>query len=131
MISYLNKLSRIELKKLERFVRSEYFNVNRKVTLLFDYLMSLHPDITEAYLTHKAVSAVVGERKMSPLNYRKLLSDLTKLLERSLIQAEIDEDSHLNDALLLKALRKRAVTKRFDRNFNEIAGRSDNEVSKD
>ncbi len=132
MLLWLNNLPKQDFLSFSRFVRSPYFNSNKKIVLLMNMLEKRYPEIREKHVTIKWISNAVKSRSiLSPVNYRKLLSDFTKLFEDFLVQNEIDKDETFRTLMLLRDLRKRNIKKRFDRHFNEIMKKLDRSFSKD
>lgn len=132
MFLFLNYLSKKELSSLSKFVHSPYFNSNRKLTAAFEYAESLYPSIREEDISAVNLAAAIGESNaMDPVNYRKLVSDFTKLLEEFLLQIEFENDDLYRNLLTLRYLRSRDIKSRFDRHYNELINRLNAEFSRD
>ena len=132
MFLEFNKYSKEEMRQLERFICSSYFNANAKLENLFYYLKSYYPNITDDEVKPSIIwaAATKGE-KFKDTNYRKLVSDFTDLLERFFVQNEFDTDREYKKIILLRNLRKRKIKKRFDKTYVELMKEMNSQFSKD
>ncbi|MEZ4822093.1 MAG: hypothetical protein R2942_06565 [Ignavibacteria bacterium] len=128
MILFLNDLTVNEFFQFETFLYSPYFSRVRNIKLLFDYIKPFYPYIKPEHITYESISKnVLNEKTINKVKIRKLISDFSKLIETYLLQVEMESDKDHNKFLLLNALRKRGLTKRFNselRTFLDSRGKS-------
>lgn len=121
MIEFFNNFSEEELVSFNDFINSKYFNSNKSIINLFNYLKSLYPDIKEEDYTKKKLSAVIySEKKVNDVKIRKLISDFCKITERFFLQVESEKNETANRIILLKALRDRKMYKRYEMEMNSL-----------
>jgi len=115
MITLLNKLPKDEIQKFERFVNSPYFNTVENVKKLFNYLKPLYPNISKTDITSAKISENVYD-KQSPTSeiIWKLKSDFSKLLEKFLLQKELEKNSMGNEVTLIQSLRHIGANKEIE-----------------
>lgn len=115
MIEFLNSLTKSEMNKLYKFVCSPYFNQYRILEKLFRYFRSKHPFLVKKDLNRKVIHKYLyGKTNFNDANIRKLLSLLTQLIDKYLIQTELEKDEFGNRSLLLKSLRSAKFTSRYN-----------------
>ncbi|HMQ67664.1 MAG TPA: hypothetical protein PKA90_01910 [Ignavibacteria bacterium] len=128
MILFLNDLTVNEFFHFETFLHSPYFSRVRNIKLLFDYIKPFYPNIKPEHISYESISNnVLNENKVNKIKIRKLISDFSKLIESYLLQVEMENDRDHNKFLLLNALRKRGLAKRFNselRTFLESKGKT-------
>ncbi|HQY52615.1 MAG TPA: hypothetical protein PLD63_09615 [Ignavibacteria bacterium] len=132
MIEYLNKFSSEEVLRFEKFVKSPFYNSNKNLLKLTDFLIALYPDINKKNSSKSVISSkVFNEKKINDVKIRKLMSDFNKVIDRFIMQIEFESDNVRNRILLLNSLRKRGMDKRFEYDFNEFSKSQKNLFSKD
>lgn len=132
MILYLNELNVKEFFSFENFIHSPYFSRNRNVKLLFDYIKPFYPGINEDNISYESVSKYVfKEKAINKVKIRKLLSDFSKVVETFLLQMEMENDTDNNKYLLLKTLRKRGLTRQFNKELKSLLDSKKKSFSKD
>ncbi len=101
LIGVLRVLDKKELKKLHKFLQSPYFNENKKVLALFEYLMRFAPKYEAKGLDRKLVFKKIfpdkSYEKNSGLGLRRLISQLNRLVEQFIKQERLE----LEDNVLL------------------------------
>ncbi len=121
MIEYFNKLSPDEIVRFGKFLNSPFFNSNKSILILFDYLKSIYPDVKNENISKSVISSIVyNEKKLNDVKIRKLLSDFGILMDSFLIQIAEDERSPGRRVLLLNTLRERGMVKRFEKEYREL-----------
>lgn len=87
LIRILTVLSSEELKQLERFIKSVFYNENEHIIQLFLYLRKQHPEWKEEKLERKKVwKKVYGDIPFNEVTCRKLMSNLVQLVEKFVIK---------------------------------------------
>jgi len=73
MLDHFNKFTKDELKEFRKFINSPYFNSNKNIVKLFEYLFSKYPNISEEHISYAAISRnVFSEKKINQTGIRKL-----------------------------------------------------------
>lgn len=120
----LASLSPAEIRDLEKFVRSPYFNRNELLVRLFLYIRKEYPDMDGPALDREKIFAKVFQTK--PFEESKLryaMSDLTKLIEKFIIIRETDNDKFGQNQMLLRFYRNRNLEKYFYQTYDEAQKR--------
>jgi len=106
----LKQFNVYELNRFSKFIRSPYFNRNDSLTRLYDSFESVIRDESEDSTISRgqAWTAATLEDKYRDQKFRKLCSDLLRLIEEFLVQEELDKSPlHKADYLLQAILDKR------------------------
>ncbi|MEO6694825.1 MAG: hypothetical protein ABIY50_03260, partial [Ignavibacteria bacterium] len=121
MIEYFVKLTREEVSQFKKFVSSPYFNSNKKVILLGNYLCSRYPVITAETLNKKKIHHFIfRNQKYNDTNFRKLISDFNTVFKRFLKELEFKESTHLQKCLLLRSFVRLKISDKVRHIHNEI-----------
>ncbi len=96
-----------------RFVRCDYFNASGQLVVLFDACVKT---IKKSKTPSKQLlwAAVFGLKPFNDVRFRKLTSDLTRVLERFLALERFESDEILQASLLLDNIRFRNITELND-----------------
>ena len=82
IIQLLKLLSHEEIKKLDHFVRSPYFNKNKKLASLLAYFRPFHPDFSANKLTEEAAfQSLFGDESYDENRLNRLFHKLCKLVD--------------------------------------------------
>lgn len=120
MIEHFKDLTKKEVSGFQKFAASPFLNSNRQVVKLITYLSSLYPYLKDAVPDKKSIyNAVFDTDKVEEVNYRKLISDFTKVFEKFLIYTQLENETVRNKAKLLNSLRLMNIKKRFLANYKE------------
>ncbi|MBK8982394.1 MAG: hypothetical protein IPM38_08780 [Ignavibacteria bacterium] len=132
MLTDINSLTIEELKSFGYFINSPYFNRYRTINKLFDYLKSLHPNVTKKDIYEKNISgAVYGKVKVKSHTIRVLVSDFNKLFEKFLIHERAEKDKIENSIILLNEFSKKFLWKSYNKKLSEIKSYSKKEFGID
>ena len=110
LIEILKSFDKEELKKFERFVRSDYFNTNESITKLFKSIKKFYPQFDSPSLTQeKLFKRIYGTRKFDDKTFRYLITEVLELAEKFIAvsayeKRPIDEKKILIEELLTKKL---------------------------
>jgi len=109
LIRLLKNLDKKSFRALGDFVCSPFFNKEKSVLHLFEYIKSAHPDFQEAKLERsKALKKLYPSgTPMQRLNDD--MSQLTKLCRKFLAHGQLEKNSLLEKSLLLEAYRHRGM----------------------
>ena len=133
-LSLLQTLSKVELNRLRKFLRSPWFNEDDDVIRLFDLLNNAlrKGDEMAATLDKVAVwTALFPEKKYDDTALRRLTSVLTQLALQFLLEDQRHHDPLAEALAMQKVLEKpelkkhlAGVERQIQRSLNEAAGKS-------
>lgn len=111
----LNKLSTSEMRELHTFLLSPYFNKSLEVNRFFEYLKKHHSKTNYKYASDERIAFdLYPQVKNSMKKVESYRSKLVKYIERFLAIQEFEDDLHLRNFLLVKALSKKTLPRLFD-----------------
>ncbi len=116
LFQLLSSLSKEEFKLVAKALKSPLWNTNDRIIKVYDQIKPYYPvfDLTEKH-HHRIYTATFDQASYDDYKFRRLLSDLTKIVERFLIQLEVEHDPRESNRLLLKALGRRNVYNHFEK----------------
>src|SRR4030095_15838530 len=122
MLRSLNDLTALEIEQLGNFMVSPFFNSRPKLISLFHYLKKKYPNISKLDISKETIFAeIYKDENYSDTKVRKLISDFTILFEKFLVHIEMAKiDGDYEKTILLEALQKRGMAKRYELNYREI-----------
>ncbi|MFK7921697.1 MAG: hypothetical protein AB8H47_07050 [Bacteroidia bacterium] len=101
-----------ELRSLDDFLRSPFFNKQESVIRLWEHLWPLCPALEDESLERKQLFEVIWPREsFQERRLRYLLTDFSRLIERFWAYKDWADDSARYDETLLWAYQKRALPK--------------------
>ncbi len=113
--------SRAEVKEFRDFLRSPYYNTNKKVIKLFEIISKYAPEIeTSAPDKVKLFKKLYPGKKYNDTVMRILLSDLLSLGEEFLTLKGSEKDAFGSSLILIQELRDRGLDSLYQRNFKNI-----------
>ncbi len=121
LVNLLYTLSRKELRQMQLFLASPFFNKRPEVNRLFDYLVECRHRTKVAPGKEKAFRFVAG--KSSPYDDQQLrlwMSSLLKLLEKFLLYNAFFDDPIKTKIKLTDIYRQRNLHKQVERNLREL-----------
>lgn len=122
MVEHFKDLTKKEVAGIQKFAASPFLNSNKQVTKLITFLSALHPYLQEGLPDRKSIyNAVFDTEKIDEINYRKLISDFTRVFENFLIYNKLEKETVRNKIKLLNSLRLMGIRKRFMSNYKEAA----------
>ena len=119
LIKMLRLLDSGEFRHFIDFVKSPFFNKNRKLVKLAEYLYKAFPDFDEKKLKKKKLFLVIfgKEEKYKEQSIHDYFSLLVRLLEMYLAQINFDRDESSKEVALLAELRRKNAKTQFKRIF--------------
>nr|MBS0038524.1 hypothetical protein [Saprospiraceae bacterium] len=110
VVKVIETFSTVELNRLEKFIASPYFNVNEPMTRLFSIVHEAVKNETLESLDKESVfSELYPRKKYSDSRFRKLCSDLLKLIEEFLAIEQF-KDNPLHEAgYLMQSIANRKI----------------------
>lgn len=119
LIGLLGKLDKTEIKKLRSFLNSPYYNQNKNVTTLFEYLVTLDKRTLTNISNRDIHNYIFQKHKFINENVKTLIYLLTRLTEKFLVISEAENDEFEYNKQLLKIFNKRGLDKHFMRHLNK------------
>ena len=114
LFELLKGFSPAEYKALGDFVLSPYYNKNRSIINLYEYLKKFSNDFANCKVTNEDISRYVyNDRKLNSVKVRSLTSDFVKLIEKFLIASEFETYGMFHKVLLLYQLNMKDMPKNF------------------
>lgn len=114
LIRLLKGCSAKELKRLERYVQSPYFNTDAKVTALFQWVKRARPQYQAGFLAKEKVAQHLFPEHPKPnLALRRVMTNLAKLIKDFLTRVQLDQYPIFQQHLLLESLLDRNVDSLF------------------
>jgi hypothetical protein len=91
----LKTFDKSELKKFEKFVRSDYFNTNEGVYKLLRALKKFYPSFTKPIQTNYYLfRRIYRDRKFNDITFKYLLSELLKMAKQFISISTIEKNKH-------------------------------------
>lgn len=116
----LRSLSHIELQEFQPFLLSPYFNTNKSVVSLFEFLKAAYPHFSKDQVKKElAYAHVHPKKKYNDSSFRNLVMALTNLVLEFLQQRELKRRKGLKDQLLLDAFSERMMHKEYEDYFQK------------
>lgn len=110
LFSVLSQFNIYELNRLGKFVKSPYFNKNESLTSLFDLIdKELRSKNGYEISKQETWQAVMQGQSYDDTKFRKLCSDLLKLIERFLIQEEFEKNDLNKAGYLLETIHNKKI----------------------
>lgn len=111
----LQTFDKDDWKGFEKFVRSPYFNTGEKSIQLFDYLKEKFWTHQSTLINKKEIALILFENETyHDAYFRVIISTLTQLLEKYLIQKEMESQTLYQEHFLRKGLLKRGLFKQYE-----------------
>lgn len=103
-----------EMRQMDEFVASPFFNKNPAVLDLFRLLRDCYPDFDAPVIERRRLhEALFPDQEYDEQKLRYLLTDLTKLIEEYICYKAVEEEELFKYHLLLYSYRKRSLEKPF------------------
>ena len=111
----LTHFDKIEQNRLRKYIRSPYFNVNETLMVFYDILADhINANGKAGLLTKETIwSHLYTKEFFNDVRFRKLSSDLLKLIEGFLAQQIFDERPLQKANLLLEAIHSKKIEKLY------------------
>lgn len=106
-----SELSITDINRFEKFVLSPYFNVNRHIIQLTEVFIGMAKNQARDPDKYEVWKIIHGNSKYDDQKFRKLLSDLLKLLQHFFVVEELEEKRIIKAQLLMQAGNKRKIKK--------------------
>lgn len=117
LLQLLRKLDKTELRELESFLNSPYFNKNKNVTALFRYLISQAHDNLQLITNRDIHNFIFKRKRFSNENVKTIIYLLTRLTEKFLVINGSEKDDGEFNRKLLKIFNNKGLDKHFKRHL--------------
>ena len=123
VIQLLRLLSKEEITKLGKFLRSPYFNNSKPIIALFEQYRKLHPDyLAKRIKPHKFWEKIYPDKPFSEQQYWWLTHKLRTLIEQFLIAEETLHNPQTAKQQLIHAYRQRNAHPLFEKETISLLG---------
>jgi len=129
----LESLTVYELNRFGKFIKSPYFNINENLTTLFN---TLYDEIRSSKASKTTLdkafvwNSLHGKADIDDVRFRKLFSDLLKLIERFLSQEQFDNNPLHRANYLLKAISSKNLEKLYSSSISTARRLSNQQLEK-
>ncbi|MEM1327860.1 MAG: hypothetical protein AAGI23_18010, partial [Bacteroidota bacterium] len=115
LFQLLATLSSKEMTWLHKFLKSPYFNTHEQYTRLFEYIKKYHPNLAHRKLKKETVFQHLypDTTAFQPQTLRKLMYELTALVEEFLVIHTLKNDTDQQETTLIAELGRRNLYKVF------------------
>lgn len=131
LIKLLQTFTPNEIKDFGEFVRSVYFNKNKNVIKLYDYLKKQYPLFKEKKLNKEYISNKIYGRKYSDVFMRQMMHLLQKLAEEYLVYTRLSGRETDKKIMLLGELNDRKLDNMFEKEMSMVRSALAAETAKD
>ncbi len=118
LMDILTRLNQNELKDLREYIYSPFFNKNKNVQKLYDYLYKLYPEYPADKMKKEYVyKKLFGTGKFNDGFMRTLIFIITKLAEDYLAYVNYSKDRYNSKICLINELHKREIDRILFKNL--------------
>lgn len=123
----LTHFDKVEQNRLRKYIRSPYFNANESLMDFYDILTeNINTNGKASLLTKEIIwTQLYKNETFNDVRFRKLSSDLLKLVEGFLTQQVFDENSLQQAGFLLEAIGKKKIEKLYNSSVRNAKNLSD------
>lgn len=123
----LTHFDKVEQNRLRKYIRSPYFNANEALMIFYDILSEhINANGKADFLTKEIIwTQLYKNETFNDVRFRKLSSDLLKLVEGFLAQKVYDENSLQQASFLLEAIGKKKIEKLYNSSIRNTKTISD------
>src|SRR5260221_13535859 len=121
-IDIISSLDRGEFKEFGKFIRSPYFNENKRLVDLYNLLKTHYPDFSKRSFTKEILyKKLFGSKAYNDGTMRKLLSQFQGAAEEYITYSGIENTGPFQKKLaLLHSFDEKKLDKLFSINFKEL-----------
>ena len=114
LITLLKTLNTSEWRRLGEFLASPFFNKNKELISLYQYLKKIEPDFSEKKLNKKVVFAkVYSQQPFQARILEDLMYNLLKQSEHFLRMIQLEQKEFTKNLLMLEILLERKLDKHY------------------
>ena len=121
-----------EMRWLAKFVRSPFYNSNKEVIALFDYIRKYHPECDSSKLAKEVVFKKIWPKEaFNDRRIRVLMFRLSDLVEAFLVAQKLKKDKIQHEKLLIQAVGERDLYEVFVKKTEVLLGQLENDPLRD
>jgi hypothetical protein len=129
-IEFLKTLNKEELKRFEVFLKSPFFNSNKAVVILFDFIKKFAPEYADKSLhREKLFKKIYPGKEYNELSLRTRMSELAELLRKFLAVSRFEKDEFSVRLSTIEELNDRAKYKISEKYIHDML--RENSLAKD
>lgn len=114
------KINAEEIKLLQRFVHSPYFNMHKGVIKLFEALLQYYPSFNSTKLKReKLFQKVFPEEKYDYQKISDVMTYLTRVLDQFIAQRTYEKNTLLSNRIQNRAYREYNMPRRFEKKLKQ------------
>lgn len=114
IILLLQACQEAEIRRMEKFLLSPYYNQEEKILTLFRHLIKFHPDFNDIALNRRSVfQHVFPNQPFNDKQFGYLLSSLNQLAEKFLALQRVEQDPFQFRLALLDSLSQKKLFKAY------------------
>jgi hypothetical protein len=119
-IPIIRAFSKEEFKEFGRFVKSPYYNSNKKIIALYETLKKYYPELNHSHLTgEKLYKKIYPGKKFKKSEIEKLSYAMRVLAEKFLTVKGLSKEKPISALGLLRELNDRNLSSNFKRKWKE------------
>ena len=111
----LQKQNRKKLNRFLKFINSPYFNINKQIVGLAEYLIEAIKAEKPIESKERIWEKIIKTQPFEDIKFRKLCNDVLERFERFLINERLDEDKLLQANLLLESIKQNKFDQLFEK----------------
>lgn len=128
LLELLSRFTPKEMKEFDEFIKSPFFNKNQSVINLFEYLRKQYPAFDKECVERKTVfSNIFPGVEYNDGFMRTLMFNLCSLAENYLSYLSYKSNYYIDKRFLLYELNTREINRLFERNFNSVSKKLNDE----
>ena len=121
LIALLKKMDKNEFFQLEKFVKTTFFNSNKYLPILFDFLKDGYPDFKSAHLTKKnAAKLLFPDTEVTDKRIANIMSDMYHLIMDFFAQMEFQNNHLERSKIKAQALKKKELFQEYTKELSKF-----------
>jgi len=129
-VRFLKKLSKKEIKGLEEFIKNSYFNPNKDIVALYQYINQFAPNYNHSdFIAEHAFNAVYSNKTFDAVAHNRLMSKLYAVIKKFIHCVYANSDSIEMELKVLRFCNER-YRERFDNQLKKARGLIDKKRGK-
>ena len=115
------QLSLKDIGRFDKFIRSPYFNVNDTHIILSELYYAMYREESLDYTKAEAWERIFPGQPYKDEKFRKIISDLLKLLQNFFVIEEVEQKRILKAQMLIQSVNKRKLKKLINSSIEEAS----------
>lgn len=122
----LKSLNEEEFRRLHKFLRSPFYNYTKALIALFEYLRKYYPSFDSPKLSKEKVwDKIYPEEPFHHRKFWRLTNNLTQLVEKFIVQLELEKEPKKERSILIQALNRRNAYLLFEKETLKMLEKDD------